>query len=166
MGERQYSPKWWWENLISTCQGMRLSSAQALSRVRLFATPWTAARQTSCSSPTPGVYSKSCPLCWWCHPPISSSVEPLCSHLQSFAASGSFQMRQLFTSGGQSIGVSASGSVLPPNIQNWLPLGWTGWISLKFKGLSKSSPTPQFKSINSLVLKFLYNPTLTSINDY
>ena len=137
MGERQYSPKWCWENLISTCQGMRLSSAQALSRVRLFATPWTAARQTSCSSPTPGVYSNSCPLSWWCHPTISSSVDPFSSHLQSFAASGSFQMRQLFTSGGQSIGVSASGSVLPPNIQNWLPLGWTGWISLKFKGLSK-----------------------------
>ena len=137
MGERQYSTKRWWENLTSICQGTRLSSAQSLSPVRLFATPWTAARQTSCSSPTPGVYSKSCPLCWWCHPPVSSSVESLCSHLQSFAASGSFQMRQLFTSGGQIIGLSASASVLPPNIQNWLPLGRTRWISLQTKGLSK-----------------------------
>ena len=137
MGERQYSPKWWWENLTPTCQGMRLSSAQSLSCVRLFATPWTAAHQAFRSSPPLGVYSNSYPLSWWCHPTVSSSVDPFCSHLQSFAASGSFQMRQLFTSGGQSIGVSASASVLPPNIQNWLPLGWTGWISLQFKGLSK-----------------------------
>ena len=71
------------------------------------------------SSPTSGVYSNSCPLRWWCHPTVSSSVDPFSSHLQSFPASGSFQMRQLFTWGGQSIGVSASASVLPPNIQNW-----------------------------------------------
>ena len=91
-----------------------------------------------CSSPTPGVYSNSCPLCRWCYPTVSFSVDPFSSHLQPFPASGSFQMRQLFTSGGQSIGVSASASVLPPNIQNWLPLGWTCWISLQFKGLSKA----------------------------
>ena len=84
----------------------------------------------SCSSRTPGVYSNSCPLSWWCHPTTSSSVDPFSSHLQSFPASGSFQMRQLFTLGGQSIGVLASASVLPPNIQNWLPLAWTHWISL------------------------------------
>ena len=137
MGERQYSPKQCWENLTSICQGMRLSSAQSLSRVWLFATPWTAARQTFCSSPTPRVYSNSCPLRWWCHPTVSSSVDPFSSHLQSFPASGSFQMRQLFTSGGQIIGLSASASILPPNIQNWLPLGWTRWISLQTKGLSK-----------------------------
>ena len=84
-----------------------------------------------CPSPTPGVYSNSCPLSWWwCHPTISSSVVPFSSHLQSFPASGSFQMSQLFTWGGQSIGVSASTSVLPMNIQDWFPLGWTGWISL------------------------------------
>ena len=82
-----------------------------------------------CLSPTPGVYSNSCPLSWWCHPTISSSVVPFSSHLQSCPASGSFQMSQFFTSGGQSIGVSTSASVLPMNIQDWFPLGWTGWIS-------------------------------------
>ena len=88
-------------------------------------------------SPTPGVYSNSCPLSWWCHPAISSSVIPFSFCLQSFPASGSFQMSQLFTSGGQSIGVSALASVLPTNIQDWFPLEWTGWISLQSKGLSR-----------------------------
>ena len=90
-----------------------------------------------CTSPTSGLYSNSCPLSQWCHPIISSSVIPFFSCLQSFPASGSFQMSQFFASGGQSIGVSASTSVLPMNIQNWFPLGWTGWISLQSKGLSK-----------------------------
>ena len=85
-------------------------------------------------SPTPGVYSNSCPLRRWCHRTISSSVA---CPLQSFPASGSFQMRQLFASSGQSIGISASTSVLPINIQDWSPLGWTGWISLQSKGLSR-----------------------------
>ena len=88
-------------------------------------------------SPTPGVYSSSCPLSWWCHPTISSSVIPFSSHLQSFPASGSFTMSQLLTSGGQSIGVSASTSVLPMNIKDLFPLRWTGWISLEPKGLSR-----------------------------
>ena len=109
------------------------SSAQSFSRVRLFATPWTAA--CPCPSPTPGVHSNSCPLSRWCHPAISSSIIPFSSHLQSFPASGSFQMSQLFASGGQSIGVSASTSVLPMNTQDWSPLGWTGWTSLQSKGL-------------------------------
>ena len=86
---------------------------------------------------TPGVYSNSCPLTQWCHPTISSSVIPFSSCLQSFPASGSFQMSQFFVSGGQSIGVSASTSVFPMNIQDWFPLGWTGWISLLSKGLSR-----------------------------
>ena len=90
-----------------------------------------------CLSPTPRVYSNSSLLSWWCHPTISSSVVPFSSCLQSFPASGSFQMSQLFTSGGQSIGVSASTSVLPVNTQDWSPLGWIGWISLQSKGLSK-----------------------------
>ena len=90
-----------------------------------------------CPSRTPGVYPNSCPSCWWCHPTISSSVVPFSSCPQSFLASGSFQMSQLFTSGGQSIGVSASTSVLPMNTQDWSPLGWTGWISLQSKGLSR-----------------------------
>ena len=89
-----------------------------------------------CLSPAPGVYSDSHPLSQWCHPTISSSVIPFSSCLQSFPASGSFQMSQLFASGGQSIGVSASGSVLPVNIQDWFPLRWTGLISLQSKGLS------------------------------
>ena len=90
-----------------------------------------------CPSPTPGVYSESCPLSRWCHPTISSSVVPFSSCPQSFPASGSFQMSQLFTSGDQSIRVSASTSVLPMNTQDWSPLGWTGWISLLSKGLSR-----------------------------
>ena len=88
-------------------------------------------------SPTPGVYSNSCPSSRWSHPAISSSVIPFSSHLQSFPASGSFQMSQLFASDGQSTGGSASASVLPMNTQDWSPLGWTGWISLQSKGLSR-----------------------------
>ena len=91
----------------------------------------------SCPSPTPRVYSNSSPLSRWSHPTISSSVVPFSSCPQSFPVSGSFLMRWLFTSGGQSIGVSASASVLPMNIQDWFPLGWTGWISLQSKGLSR-----------------------------
>ena len=90
-----------------------------------------------CPSPTPGVHLNSCPLSQWCHPTISPSVIPFSSCLQSFPASGSFLMSQLFASRGQSIGVSASTSVLSMNIQNWFPLGWAGWISLQSKGLSR-----------------------------
>ena len=98
---------------------------------------------------------------WWCHPTIVPCQFP------SPPALGPFQMSQLFASGGQSIGVSASASVLLMGIQDWVPLGWTGLISLQSNELSKeSSPTPQFKSINSSVLSFLYGPTLTSIHDY
>ena len=90
-----------------------------------------------CPSPTPRVHSNSCPSSWWCHPAIFSSVVPFSSCLQSFPASGSFPMSQFFPWGGQSIGVSASASVPPMNIQDWFPLGWTGWISLQSKGLSR-----------------------------
>ena len=90
-----------------------------------------------CPSPTPGAYSKSYPLSQWCHPITSSSVIPFSSHLQSFPTSGSFQMSQFFALGGQSIGVSASTSVLPMNPQDWSPLGWTDWISFQSKGLSR-----------------------------
>ena len=88
-----------------------------------------------CPSPTPEVYSNSCPLSRWCHPIISSSAVPFSSHLQSFPASGSFQMNQFFASGSQTIRTSGLASVLPMNIQDWFPLGWTGWISLQPKGL-------------------------------
>ena len=90
-----------------------------------------------CPSPTPRVHPNPCPSSQWCHPAISSSVVPFSSYPQSLPASGSFPMSQLFTWGGQSIGVSASTSVLPMNTQDWYPLGWTGWISLQSKGLSR-----------------------------
>ena len=115
----------------------QFSSAQLLNRVWLFMTSWTAVHQASCSSPTPGGYSNSCPSCQWCHPTISSSVIPFSSCLQSFPASGSFPRSQFFTSGGQSVGVSTSASVLPMNSQDWFPLEWTGWISLQSKRLSR-----------------------------
>ena len=91
-----------------------------------------------CPSPTPGVYSNSCPLSQWCHPTITVSIIPFSSCLQSFPASWSFQMSQFFASGGQSIGVAASASVLPMNIQDWFPAGWLGWIFLAVQGTLKS----------------------------
>ena len=90
-----------------------------------------------CPSPTPGACSNSCPLSWWCHPTISFSVVPLSSCLQSFPESGAFPMNQFFSSGGQSIGASATASALPMNIQDWFPLGLTNLISLQSKGLSR-----------------------------
>ena len=98
---------------------------------------WLQHTRPPCPSPTPGVYSKACPSSQWCHPTISSSVIPFSSCLQSFPASGSFPVSQFFASDDQSIEVSASASVLPMNIQDWFPLGWTGWISMWSKGLSR-----------------------------
>ena len=118
-----------------------------------------------CPSPTSEVCSNSQPSIWWCSPTILSSVIPFFSCLQSSPASGSFPMSQFFTSGGQSIRDSAS--VLPVNIQDWFPLGWTGLILLLCKGLSRVfSRTTQFKNINPLALSFLYGPALTSIHNY
>ena len=114
-----------------------------------------------CPSPTPGACSNTCPSSRWCHPTISSSFVLFSSCPQSFSASGSFLVSQFFTSDGQSIGASALASVLM-NIQGWFPLGLTGLISLQSKGLSRV----QFKSINSLVLSFIYGTTLTFIHDY
>ena len=128
------------------------------------ATPWTTHTRPPCPTPIPRVYSNSCPLSWWYHLTSLSSVVPFSSCLQSFPASGSFHMSQLFASRGQSIRVSASTLALSMNTQDWSPLGWTGWISLQSK--EESSPTPQFKSIHSLALSFLYSPTLTSIHDH
>ena len=113
-----------------------ISSVQSLSCVRLFEAPWTTARRPPCPSATLRVHPNPCPSSRWCHPTLSSSVIPFSSYPQSFPASGSFPMSQLFTSGGQSTAVSASTSVLPMNTQDWSPLGWTGWISLQSKGLS------------------------------
>ena len=119
-----------------------------------------------CPSPTPGVHSNSCPSSRWCHPTISSSVIPLSSSLQSFPASGAFQMSQFFASGGQSSGVSASSSVLPMNVQDWFPLGWTGWISLQSKGLSRVFSSTSLQKYQFFGAQLLYSPTLTNINDY
>ena len=118
-----------------------------------------------CSSPTPGVHPNPCPLSQWCHPTISSSVSPFSSCPQSFPASGSFHMSQLFASGGQSIGVSGLTSVLPMNTQDWSPLGWTGWISLQSKGLSRVFFNTTVQNYQYSALSFLHSPTLTSIHD-
>ena len=115
----------------------QFSSVQVLSHVGLFATPWTTARQASLSITSSWSLPNSCPLSQWCHPTISSSVVPFSSCLQSFPASGSLQLRQVFIWGGQSIGVSALASFLPMNTQDWSPWGWTGWISLQSKGPSR-----------------------------
>ena len=120
----------------------------------------------SCPSPTLGACLNSCPLSQWCHPTILSSVIPFSSCLQAFPASGSFPRSQFFASGGQNIGVSASVSVLPMNIQDSFPLGWTGWISLRFKWLSRVFSNITVQKHNSLALSSLYGPTLTSIHDY
>ena len=144
--------------------------------LRHFATPWTAAHQASLSITNPGAYSNSCPSGWWCHPTISSSVSPFSSCLQSFPASGSFPRSQLFTLGDQSIGASASASVLPMNTQDWSPLGWTGWISWQSKELSRVLLAVQgtLKSLlqhHSLKTSILWHSAFlmvqfTSIHDY
>ena len=119
-----------------------------------------------CSSPTPGACSNSCPLSQWCHPTILSSVIPFSSCLQSFPASVPFLITQFFTSGGQNIGASTSASVLPKNTQDWFPLGLIGLISLQSKALSRVFSSTTVQKHHSLVLSFLYSPTLTSIHDY
>ena len=138
-------------------------SVQLLSRVQLFATPRTTPHQASLSITNSWSLLKLMSS-WWCHPTISSSVVPFSSCLQSFPVSGSFPMSQFFISGGQSIGASASTSVLPVKIQKWFPL--LVWTPCNPRDSQESSPTPQFKSINSLALSFAYSPTLTSIHDY
>ena len=114
---------------LALTHSLYVTSVQSLSHVQLFA-------RLPCPSPAPGVCSNSHPLSQWCHPTMSSSAIPFSSHLQSFPASGSFKMSQFFASGGQSIGVLASASVFLMSIQDWFPLGWTGWISLLSRGLS------------------------------
>ena len=113
------------------------SGGQSLSHVQLFVTLRAAAHRASYTLPVPGACPNSCPLSQWYHPTISSSIVPFFSHLQSFPASESFPMSQFFASGGQSVGLSPSAWVLPMNTQDWPPLGWTGWISLQSKGLSR-----------------------------
>ena len=117
-----------------------------------------------CPSPSPRACSKSCPLSRWFHPIILSSVIPFSSCLLSFPASRSFPMSQLFPSGSQSMGASAS--VLPMNIQGWFPLDWLVWSPCSPRDSQESSPTPQFKSIDSSVRSLLYGLTLTSVHDH
>ena len=119
-----------------------------------------------CPSPTPWVYPNPCPSSLWCHPAISSSVIPFSSCPQSLPASGSFPVSQLFASGGQSIGVSGSTSVLPMNTQDWSPLGWTGWISLLSKRLSRVFSNTTVQKHQFSVLSFHHSPTLTSKHDH
>ena len=142
-------------------------SVQSLSHVQLFATPWTTACQASLSITSSRSLLKLMSIESVMPSTISSSVVPFFSCPQSFPASGSFQMSQLFTSGGQSIRVSALLSVLPVNTQDWSPLGWTGWIPpCSPRDSQESSPISQFKSINSSALSFLHSPTLPSIHDH
>ena len=146
LGVHTYHPLLWrlrgaWEYGRVATPLIRLhsqfSSVQSLSRVNSLWPHESQHARPACPSPTPGVYSNPCPSSRWCHPAISSSVFPFSSCPQSFPASGSFPMNQLFAWGGQNIGVSASASVLPMNTQDWSPLGWTGWISLQSKGFSR-----------------------------
>ena len=119
-----------------------------------------------CPSPTPRVYPNPCPLSRWCHPTISSSIVPFSSCPQSFPASGSFQMSQLFAWGGQRTGVSASTSVLPMNTQDWSPLEWTGWISLQSKGLSRIFSNTTVQKHQFFGAQLFCSLTLTSIYDH
>ena len=119
-----------------------------------------------CPSPSPRASSNLCPLSQWCHLTISSFVYPFLSHLQSLPESGSFPLCQFFASGGQSIGVSASASVVSMNTQDWFPLGWTGWVSLQSKALSRVFSNTTVQKHQFFSTQPSYGPTLTSIHDY
>ena len=140
---------------------VQFSSVQSLSHVQLITTPWTTARQASLSITN----SQSLPKLMSIELVMPSNYLILCCPLQSFPVSGSFQMSQFFASGGQSIGVSALTSVLPMNTQDWSPSGWTGWISLQSKELSRVFSNTTFRK-HSSALSLLYDPALTSIHDY
>ena len=160
------APKWWFREECRCCFCLAevVSSVQFSHSVMFESLQPHGLQHASppCTSPTPGTYSNSCPLHRWCHPTISSSVVPFSSWLQSFPASGSFQISQFFTSGVQNIGVSASASVFPVNIQDWFPLGLTGLISLQSKGLSRifSSTTIQKHQFFSFQLSLWPNITI------
>ena len=130
----------WREYLYKGTLRMRSSGLLLFSRSIVSScllTPWTAAARLPCPSPSPRACSNSYPLNWWCHLTISSFVVSFSSCFQFFPASGSFLMRQFFSLGGRNFGISVSASVLPMNIEDWFPLGWTDWISLQSKGLSR-----------------------------
>ena len=148
-----------WEERVFSCFSVQFSHSVISNSLRPHELQHT---RPPCPSPTPRVHPNPCPLSQWCHPTISSSVVPFSSCPQSLPASGSFQMSQLFASSGQSIGVSAATSVLPMNTQYWSPLGWTAWLSLQSKGLSRVFSNTTVQKHHSSVLSFLYSPTLTS----
>ena len=159
-----FSMPWQMVVLFSRCSVQFSSDAQSCPTLATHEPQHT---RPPCLSPTPRVYPNSCPLSRWCQPTISSSVIPISSHLQSFLASGCFPMSQFFASGGPSTGVSALASFLPKKFQGWSPSEWTGWRSpWSPRDSQESSPTSQFKSINSSTLSFLHSPTLTSIHDH
>ena len=162
---------WYWASYLSSqLKNSDLQSSyvvvQLLCQIWIFATPWKQHARLPCPSLSPGVCINLWPLSQWCYPTISSSLLPSFPALNLFQYQGFFPVSRLFTSGGPSIVTSTSASVLPVNIQNWFPLGWTGLISLQSKGLSKSSPVPQFESINSVTLSLLYGTTLVFVHDY
>ena len=157
-----------WENIWELYMCYSISSVQ-FSHSVVSDSLWPHESQHTrppCPSPTPRVSSNSCPSSRWCHPAISSSVVPFSSCPQSLPASGSFPMSQLFASGGQSTGVSALASFLTKKSQGWSPLGWTGWISLQSKGLSRVFSNTTVQKHQFFALSFLHSPTLTSIHDY
>ena len=142
------------------------SSVQSVSSVQLFGAHDLQNNRPPHPSPTLGVYSNPCPSSRWCHPTISFSVDPFSSCPQSLPASGISPMSQLFTWGGQNIGVSASASVLPMNIQDWSPLGWSGWISLHSKGLSRVFSNNTVQKHHFFGAQLSCGPTVTFIHDY
>ena len=152
--------------LVSLITNLQFSSVQSLSHVRLFVPHELQHSRPPCPSPTPRVHPNSCPWSQWCHSAISSSIAPFPSCPQSFPASGSFPVSQLFPSGGLSIGASGSALVLPMNIKGWFLLRLTGLISCCPRDSQESSPAPQFRRINSLALSHLYGPSITSTHDY
>ena len=137
-----------WEEVSSVCQ-----------LCLIFATPWTAAHQASISITNSRSPSNPCPLSWWCNLTIFSSVVPFSSCPKYFPASGSLPMSQLFASDGQNIGVSVSTSVFPVNTQDWYPLGWTGWISLQSKGLSRVFSSTTVQKHQFFGTQLFYSPT-------
>ena len=141
---------------------------QSLSHVQLFVTHGLQQARPPRPSPTPRACSNSCPSSQWCHPTISSSVVPFSSYLQSFPASWAFLMSRLFASGSQSIGTSVSAAVLLMNIQDWFPLGWTGWISLQSKGLSRvfSNITVSVYQVAMTINANYYIRTLKRVNNF
>ena len=156
----KYSWGYWFQ-----CYLMLFKSVHSFSHVRFFGTPWTEACQATLSISNSRVCPNPCPLSRWCHPTISSSVIPFSSCPEPFPASGSLQMSQLFASGGQSIGVSFSASVLPMSTWDWSPLEWTGWISLQSKELSRVFSNTTVQKLQLFGTQVFYSPALPSIHD-